>query len=50
LLRSPQERRDTGLWCEHAESPHPLALLRTRGDRPRRRAADEGNELAAFLR
>jgi hypothetical protein len=32
---------------EHADPPHPLALLRMRRDRPRRRsAADEPDELA----
>src|SRR5262249_10503085 len=31
---------------EHADAPHPLALLRTRRDRPRRRAAEQSDELA----
>jgi len=34
---------------EHADAPHPLALLRARRDRPRScRAADERDELAPF--
>jgi hypothetical protein len=33
---------------EHADTPHPLRLLRTRGEGPRnRRAAKERDELAA---
>ena len=31
---------------EHADAPHPLGLLRARRQRPRRRAADERDELA----
>ena len=34
---------------EHADAPHPLALLRPRRDRPRRRrAAEQRDELAPF--
>jgi hypothetical protein len=34
---------------EHADAPHPLALLRLRRERPRRRcAAEQSDELAAF--
>ena len=52
-----QERSDAGLiWrivrgCgqEHADTPHPLGLLRSRHQRPRRRrAAEQRDELAAF--
>ena len=32
----------------HADAPHPLALLRARRKRPRRRAAEQRDELAAF--
>ena len=33
---------------EHADAPHPLALLRTRGERPRgRRAAEKRYELSS---
>ncbi|MGB6560087.1 MAG: hypothetical protein WBE96_22145 [Pseudolabrys sp.] len=36
-----------GCGQEHADAPHPLALLRTRGERPRgRRAAEKRDELA----
>ena len=55
-LRQPlQERPDAGLkfrivrGCgqEHADAPHPLALLRARRERPRRRrAAEQRDELA----
>jgi hypothetical protein len=31
---------------QHADPPHPVALLRARCERPRRRAADERDELA----
>ena len=31
---------------EHADAPHPLALLRARRQRPRRRAAEQRDELA----
>ena len=50
-----QERREAGLTfrivrgCgqEHADAPHPLALLRARRERPRgRRAAEQRDELA----
>jgi hypothetical protein len=47
LLKPPQERRQAGSTCrivlgerhEHADAPHPFALLRARRHRPRRRAA-----------
>ena len=31
---------------EHADAPHTVALLRVRRERPRRRAAESGNEFA----
>jgi hypothetical protein len=52
-----QERRDAGLTFrivgrqgqQHADPPHPVALLRPRRERPcRRRAAEQRDELAAF--
>jgi hypothetical protein len=55
LLQSLYERREAGLCYqvirdriyEHADAPHPLALLRTRDDRPRqRRTAKQRDELA----
>src|SRR5262249_27393060 len=54
LLQSLQERRDTRLTLrvvralghEHANTPQPLALLRTRSKRPYRHAADKTDELA----
>ena len=54
LLESIAERRDTGLSFrvalgiphQRADPPHPLALLRARRERPRRRAAEQGDELA----
>src|SRR6476619_4047695 len=33
---------------QHADAPHPLRLLRVRSDRPRRRAAEQRDEGAAF--
>src|SRR5262249_33712009 len=33
---------------EHADAPHPLALLRIRRERPRGRAAEQRDELAPF--
>jgi hypothetical protein len=33
---------------EHADAPHPLALLRPRRNRPSRRTAEERDEVAAF--
>src|SRR5262249_40827907 len=50
------ERCETGLkhrivrgaGQEDADPPHALALLRPRRERPRRRAAEQRNELAAF--
>src|SRR5262249_39754846 len=56
LLQRLQERRDLRLTFriggghvhEHADAPHPLALLRACRERPRRRcAADQRDELAA---
>src|SRR5262249_18915606 len=53
-LREPlKERPDPGLkfrivrGCrqQHADAPHPLGLLRTRRERPRRRAAKQCDEL-----
>src|SRR5262249_23381340 len=38
----------TGAAREHSNPPHPLALLRARRERPRRRAAEQRDELAAF--
>src|SRR5262245_32307784 len=35
------------IGCEHANASHPLALLPARGERPRRRAAEQRDELAA---
>ena len=55
LLESLPERRDAGLCFrvalgkrhQHADPPHPLGLLRARGERPRRRrAAEQRDELA----
>ena len=54
LLQPLQERREAGLAFrligsrvhEHADVPHPLALLRARRERPGSRAADERDELA----
>ena len=56
LLQPLREHRDAGLPFrivrgqrhEHADAPHPLALLRARRERPRRRAAEERDELAAL--
>src|SRR5262249_52880606 len=38
------------LWVDdqHADAPRPLRLLRPRRERPRRRAAEQRDELAAF--
>src|SRR5262249_36945729 len=33
---------------QHADPPHPLALLRARRERPRRRATQQGDERASF--
>ena len=47
------ERRCLRFWIvgrdvqEHSNPSHPLALLRARRERPRRRAADERDELAS---
>ena len=51
------ERRDArlkfrivgGRWHEHANAPHPLGLLRARHQRPRRRAAEQRDELRVAL-
>src|SRR6266511_1176784 len=56
LLQPLQERCKAGLSFrivrgrahEHADAPHPLALLRARRERPRSRAADKRDELAAL--
>src|SRR5262249_6858851 len=55
LLQSLQECAEAGLkfsivrHCgqQHADAPHALALLRARSERPRRRAAEQRDELAA---
>jgi hypothetical protein len=42
---------DCVVCCEihqHADAPHPLRLLRSRCDRPGRRAAEQRDELAPF--
>ena len=52
LLQPLQERRDAGLGFpivrgrghEHADAPHPLALLRARRERPRCRRATKNTE------
>src|SRR5215472_17487056 len=54
LFQALLERCDAGFclwiihgeWYEHAYSPHALGRLRARRDRPRRRAADQRDELA----
>jgi hypothetical protein len=33
---------------QHADPPHPLALLRARRERPSSRAAEQRDELASF--
>ena len=57
LLQALLERRDAGLIVrvvggrghQHADAPHPLRLLRARGERPRRsRTAEKRDELAAL--
>src|SRR5262245_33175077 len=52
-LKRLLERRELGTPCggrarEHADTPHSLALLRSRRERPRRRASEQRDELAAF--
>jgi hypothetical protein len=50
-----RERRDATLWLriifverhEHADAAHAVALLRARRERPRRRTAEERDELAS---
>src|SRR5262245_28430426 len=46
LARKPLDRRQ-GLRRKDPDGPHPLALLRARRQRPRRRAAESQDELAA---
>jgi len=54
LLESLAERRDKGLSFQvalgachqHINPPHPLRLLRARGEGPRRRACERRDELA----
>src|SRR5262249_2943309 len=54
FLQLVQERRDSGsafrvAGCgthEHSDAPRPLALLRARREGPRRRAAEQRDELA----
>ena len=36
-----------GVNHQHADAPHPVALLLARRERPRRRRADQRDELAA---
>src|SRR5262249_8661334 len=56
LLQSTHKRRQAdrrfrvvlGPVHEHADAPHALALLRPHRERPRRRAAEQRDELAAF--
>jgi hypothetical protein len=56
LLQPLQKRRVAGLHLrvarrpghERTHAPHLLALLRSRRERPRRRTAEEGEELAPF--
>jgi len=56
LLQPLQKRRETDLPCrivrrdtqQHANAPHPLALLRPRRERPRRRATEKRDEVAPF--
>src|SRR5262249_19222961 len=56
LLETLQERPDAGLKFrivrsrgqENADETHPLALLRARRERPRRSAAEQRDERAAF--
>jgi hypothetical protein len=55
LLESLAERRDKGLSFQvalgvchkHIDPPHPLRLLRARGEGPRRRACERRDELAS---
>src|SRR5262245_53398436 len=56
-LREPlREPREVGLCVrivfapchQHADPPHPVRLLRARRERPRRRAAEQRDELASF--
>src|SRR5262249_33978770 len=55
FTKSLQERCEAGasfrIVCgpvyQHADAPHPLSLLRARRQRPRRRAAEQRDELAA---
>jgi hypothetical protein len=53
FAKSPLERRKIehgrsvalAITHDNADAPHPLGLLRPRRDRPRRRPADDGDEL-----
>ena len=35
-----------GVWMQECDAPHPLALLRPRRERPRRRATNQRDEVA----
>src|SRR5262249_14830605 len=56
LLQALRKGRQTAMsfriicseWREHADAAHPLALLRARRERPRRRAAEKRDEPAAY--
>src|SRR5207245_2659960 len=56
IREAPRERREVvpkigivfGRRHQHADAPHSFALLRPRGQRPCRRAAEQRDELAAF--
>src|SRR6516162_340839 len=56
LLQCLDKCYEAGLPCEivcsqsheNTDPPHPVALLRPRRERPRRRAADQRDELAPF--
>src|SRR5262249_7114915 len=56
LLQTLRKRREAGvrLWIvglhghQHTDAPHPFGLLRARRERPRGRAADQRDELAAL--
>jgi hypothetical protein len=55
LLQALRERSQASLsfpivrrvWQEHADAPHPPGLLRACRERPRRRAAEQRDEVAA---
>jgi hypothetical protein len=54
LLQALRKSRQAGVsfrivrgeWREHADAPHPLALLRACGERQRSRAAEQRDEVA----